>query len=239
MKIEFLGTRGYIEPRTKAHRMHSSVMVSYKGKRVMVDCGEDWLGRIPRPRPGAIVLTHGHPDHAWGLRDGAPCPVYATSATWEKVENCNPEDKRTLEPGRPLDIEGITFEAFAVEHSTRAPAVGYRITAGRVAVFYAPDLVYIPDRTKALKGIRYYIGDGATVTRSMVRKSSEKLIGHTPVRTQLTWCAKEGVTRALITHCGAGIVEGGKEAVEQIRALAEERGVEVEVATDGMELVLR
>ncbi len=49
MKLTFLGTRGEIEART-----------------------------LERQRPAAIVVIHAHPDHAWGLRDGAPCPVWAT-----------------------------------------------------------------------------------------------------------------------------------------------------------------
>ena len=51
----------------------------------MVDCGEDWLGRVEAIRPDAIIITHGHPDHAFGLRSGAPCPVYATSETWQNI----------------------------------------------------------------------------------------------------------------------------------------------------------
>lgn len=51
----------------------------------MLDCGADWLGRVARLRPSAIVLTHAHPDHAAGLADGAPCPVYATAETWDRI----------------------------------------------------------------------------------------------------------------------------------------------------------
>jgi hypothetical protein len=44
----------------------------------------------------------------------------------------------------------------------------------------------------------------------------------------------------IVTHCGSGIVTGEMEGVrDQIRAFARERGVEVEVAYDGMEVVLR
>jgi hypothetical protein len=65
-------------------------------------------------------------------------------------------------------------------------------------------------------------------------------VGHTPVRTQLTWCRKEGVDRAIITHCGAEIVEGDERTLgAELRAMAEERGVEAEFARDGQTLVLR
>ena len=62
-----------------------------------------------------------------------------------------------------------------MEHSTRAPAVGYRMTAGEVAIFYVPDVVWIHAREEALSGCKVYVGDGATLTRSMVRKSGDTL----------------------------------------------------------------
>jgi glyoxylase-like metal-dependent hydrolase (beta-lactamase superfamily II) len=52
----------------------------------MVGCGQDWLGRVQHLNPKAIVITHAHPDHAWGLKEGAPCPVYATPEAWEDLE---------------------------------------------------------------------------------------------------------------------------------------------------------
>jgi ribonuclease BN (tRNA processing enzyme) len=207
---------------------------------VLVDCGEDWLGELAALRPQAIVLTHAHPDHAFGLRDGAPCPVWATAETWAKLEGFPVPDKRLLHPREPETVRGITFEAFPVQHSIRAPAVGYRITAGRAAVFYAPDLVYIYERQEALAGCRLYIGDGATVKESMVRKEGDQLFGHVPVRTQLTWCRKEGVPKMIVSHCGSGIVTGEDAGVlEEIRTFARQRGVEVEVAYDGMAVVVR
>jgi phosphoribosyl 1,2-cyclic phosphodiesterase len=208
MKLEFLGTRGNIEVRTKQHGMHSSLRVTYYGRKVLIDCGEDWLGRVAELNPRAIVITHAHPDHAWGLKNGAPCPIYATHEAWQGMADFGVREQRVVAPREPADIEGMTFEAFPVDHSTRAPAVGYRISAGRVTIFYVPDVVWIHDREAALAGAKLYIGDGATVTRSMVRKVDGALIGHTPLRTQLTWCQKMGVPRAIFTHLGSKVVEG-------------------------------
>jgi hypothetical protein len=127
-----------------------------------------------------------------------------------------------------------------VEHSLRAPAVGYRVGAGRVVIFYVPDVVFIREREAALSGVRFYIGDGATLTRSFIRRRGDHLIGHTPVRTQLTWCKDAGIRRAIITHCGSEIVTGDAAEIEaQVKAMAEERGVEATIAHDGMEVVLR
>ena len=239
MKLTFLGTRGEIEKRTRRHRMHTSLMVSYRDADVMIDCGLDWLGKFERLHPRAIVLTHAHPDHAWGLRNGAPCPVHAPQKTWQSLTRCPIEDRHLIKERTPTKICGITFEAFSVEHSILAPAVGYRLSAGRACIFYVPDLVFIHDHTAALKNVQVYIGDGATVTRSFIRKRGETLIGHSPIRTQLTWCEKEGVPRAIITHCGSEIVTGDEGKLSaKLRVMAAERGVDVRIAYDGMKLKL-
>jgi phosphoribosyl 1,2-cyclic phosphodiesterase len=219
--------------------MHTSLLVSYRGANVMIDCGLDWLGKLKRVDPSAIVLTHAHPDHAWGLKRGAPCPVYAPEKTWQEVRHYPIKNRQVMKERAPTKISGITFEAFPVEHSIFSPAVGYRVSAGRVCIFYAPDLIFIHERGPALKGVQIYIGDGATVTRSFIRKRGKALIGHSPVRTQLTWCQKEGVARAIITHCGSEIVTGQeRDMAAKICAMATERGIEVRIAYDGMKLKL-
>lgn len=240
MKIVFLGTRGEIEARTRRHRRHTSMLVEYHGRRVMIDCGLDWIREVWKIRPHAIVITHAHPDHAWGLREGAPCPVYATRQSWKDMADYPVHVRHTIKHRFPLTIEGIRFEAYPVEHSTRCPAVGYRVTAGKVTIFYVPDLVYIRNRKPALQGAAVYIGDGATLARPLVRRRGERLIGHAPVRTQLTWCEKVGVPEAIITHCGSQIVEGDERAVTaRLREWGKERGIKVSLAHDGMERVLR
>jgi len=51
MKLTFIGTRGEIDPRTQRHRMHTSLLVSYRAANVMIDAGLDWLGKLKRIIP--------------------------------------------------------------------------------------------------------------------------------------------------------------------------------------------
>jgi phosphoribosyl 1,2-cyclic phosphodiesterase len=205
----------------------------------MIDCGADWLKAFKSVSPTAIVLTHGHPDHAFGLALGAPCSVYATEETWSLIARYPIKDRRLVKARVPFAIGGVTFEAFPVQHSIRAPAVGYRVSGGASAFFYVPDLTAIEEQREALRGIALYVGDGATIVRSMVRVRDHVLIGHAPIATQLSWCETEGVARAIFTHCGSGIVKSDTRRIEaRIRKLGQEHGVDASVAHDGLNLSL-
>jgi phosphoribosyl 1,2-cyclic phosphodiesterase len=239
VKIRFLGTRGEIEALTRRHSKHSALVVVFGGRKVMIDAGDDWRGRLGRIGPSSIVLTHAHPDHAGGLRDGAPAAVYATDETWSVIERYPVGQRVVVRPREPFRLGRLRFEAFAVEHSIRAPAVGYRIEAGRAAVFYAPDLVSIADEDDALAGLDLYVGDGAAIGRSIIRYRDGRPIGHASIRVQLDWCADAGVPWAVFTHCGSEIVKGDARAVAaRVDALGRERGIRAEIARDGLELVV-
>lgn len=200
----------------------------------MIDCGTDWLGRLRKVAPTAIVLTHGHADHAWGLAQGAPCPVYATKATWDLIDRFPICERREMPTRRPVMIGGVRFRAWPVQHSVRAPAVGYRLSAAGRTLFYVPDVAGLPDATRALRAIDIYIGDGATIKRSMVRRRGRTLIGHAAIVTQLGWCQKAGVRRAIFTHCGSQIVRGDARQLDAlVRCLGREHGIEVRLARDG------
>jgi ribonuclease BN (tRNA processing enzyme) len=66
------------------------------------------------------------------------------------------------------------------------------------------------------------------------------LIGHTPVKTQVGWCQKAGVPRMIVTHCGTEITTADEaDVVRKLEQWGSERGVEVNLAHDGMEVTVR
>ena len=144
MELTFLGTRGGIEIRSRRHRRHSALLVEQDDVRIMIDCGADWLHRLRAIAPSAIVLTHAHADHAAGLVKGAPCPVYATTATWGLLSRLPIRDRRTMPLRKAVVIGGIRFSAIPVQRSMRAPAVGYRVSAKDCCFFYLPDVAELP-----------------------------------------------------------------------------------------------
>ena len=164
MRLTFLGTRGEIEARTRQHRMHSSLLAAHGACVVMIDCRADWLKHVMNLRANSIFLTHAHSDHAGGLKNSAPCEVF-----------CN----------GPRLGRSYRVKLYPVEHSLIAPAVGYRVTGAGHSIFYVPDVASIPEVARALSGIAMYIGDGATISRPLVRRRDSALIGYAPITTQL------------------------------------------------------
>ncbi|MFO7983784.1 MAG: MBL fold metallo-hydrolase [Desulfuromonadales bacterium] len=239
MRLTFLGTRGYIDERSPRHNRHSAVLVERNGERLMIDCGLDWQDELGRIAPQSLLLTHAHPDHTGGLKKGVPCPVFATAETWKMLEDVPVTEQGTVNPGVPFELCGLKVTAVAVDHSLRAPAVGYRLEGGQSSIFYAPDVANLPRPHQVLEGIDLFIGDGTAGTGSLLRVEEDRLCGHAPLATQLNWCRKAGVPRMLVTHCGRELVlEEDKGTLDQINALSAEFDIAVDIAYDGMQLIL-
>lgn len=234
MKLTFLGTRGGIFARSPLHYMHSVLLIEFRKSALLIDWGADWLGHIP-PKIDGLLITHAHDDHIGGLVRGFPASVYCSNESAGVLEKY-PLDLFILEPRKPFSVGSFIIEFFPVLHSVRAPAVGYRIQAGKRTIFYVSDLISIVDVKDALSGIDLYIGDGSLITRRMlVRKKQGTLVGHSPIKDQLTWCAQYGVPRMIITHCGSEITKGDEATIaHKIEALAREYDVKTQIAYDGM-----
>jgi phosphoribosyl 1,2-cyclic phosphodiesterase len=149
-------------------------------------------------------------------------------------------ERQRLPLRREVSIGDVRFKAFPVQHSVRAPAVGYRVSAHGCCFFYVPDVAELPKPSDVLHRIDLDIGDGASVSRSMVRSKGGALVGHAPIVRQLDWCAKAHVQRAIFTHCGSQIVRTGARATESLVCrLGRELGIDARVALDGDRLSLR
>ena len=240
MRLEFFGTKGYVEESSREHAGHSAFVLEHEGFRLLCDFGENRKGMLAKIRPDAIFVSHAHPDHGWGLWEGTDLPVYASAVTHELLRELPLLDRRVLEPGEPAEIGPFRLAAQPVIHSVRCPCVGARIAVGGFTLVYSADIVAFEDPETALTGADLYVGDGSTLTGSLVRRhQSGVLIGHTTARAQLGWLARFGILRAVFSHFGRGPIEMGEEALvatlEKLAA-ANPPGCAVTVARDGLEL---
>jgi phosphoribosyl 1,2-cyclic phosphodiesterase len=234
VRLRFCGTRGYIEESSPLHRMHSAQLIAFGGKRLLLDAGQDWAGKLGRLRPDWIAITHAHPDHAFGLAKAPDVPIYVTRETYELLSHYPVKRFRIVEPWREFRPGPFRVTPYPVIHSIRCPAVGFRVRTAGKTIVYNPDVVSIPEEARALSGVDAYIGDGATLTRPLVRARGPALFGHTTVRAQLGWCRRNGIPLAYIVHCGKQLVEMDPEELQfQVDALAG-AGLRAVVTHDGM-----
>lgn len=238
MKLLFLGTRGGIKARSPEHYMHSVLLITYRTSSLLIDWGADWLGKTPPPAQGLLV-THAHPDHVGGLAKGFPYTVYGSAITIGALHHY-PIKTHIVKPEIIFNIGSFRITPFEVYHSIRAPALGYRIHAGKHTLFYVSDLIAPKHPKKALSDIDLYVGDGAIITRRMlIRKKDHEPTGHSPISDQLAWCHKYKVPQAIFTHCGSEIVKGDTQEIQaKIQELAQTYSVKTCVAIDGFVFTL-
>jgi ribonuclease BN (tRNA processing enzyme) len=165
--------------------------------------------------------------------------VYASAESWRAMAAWPLAMRYVVPPRQQFALASLVVEAWPVEHSVLAPAVGYRITAGSSRIFYVPDVARLPNAIAALQDVDLYVGDGATLDRPLIRRRGSVRIGHATVATQLGWCEAAGVKNAVFTHCGSGIVRSQpRESAVALSAMAREHGIRARFAYDGMRMTV-
>lgn len=152
-------------------RLRSSVMVTYKGKNLLIDCGPDFREQMLRqnsPNLEALLITHSHYDHVGGVDDlrpycalGDSFPLYCRHDVAEdlraRVPYCFAEAPYPGVPAftiteitnRPLRVADIDIVPLEVMHHS-LPIIGFKI--GNLA--YITDAKTIPECTlQIIRGI--------------------------------------------------------------------------------------
>lgn len=233
MKLTFLGSRGSQAEFSANHQRHSALLIESGTQSLMLDCGSDWDSDVLAFQLDAIILTHAHDDHAGGIGPDIECPIYATAATWEILGRADIRHKRIFAPGQRLAFAELELLPHTIGHSFRAPAVSLRIDSPAGSVFYAPDIASLQD-LEPMTGCMLYIGDGSCWDDSLLRKEQSVLCGHAAIPQQLAWCRDAGVTEAIFTHCGTGIVADPDGFQADLSARAAAAGICASFAHDGL-----
>ncbi|HLY15831.1 MAG TPA: MBL fold metallo-hydrolase [Bryobacteraceae bacterium] len=130
-------------------RLRPSVLISYEGRRVLIDVTPDFRAQALRTgidRLDAILFTHEHADHVMGLDDVRPfnfrqrerIPIYASEHTMaaihrafryifdgeEKPSSVPQLESRTLN-GASFDLFGLEFTPIPLLHG-KTPVYGFR-----------------------------------------------------------------------------------------------------------------
>jgi phosphoribosyl 1,2-cyclic phosphodiesterase len=138
-------------------------MVSSASTKILVDagisCRETFkrmkaLGEDPHSL-SAIVITHEHSDHVYGLATLAKklhIPIFMTGATYQAWQRAMRDDSGTkpqlekyerFESGHSFQVGDIAVRPFTIPHDAADP-VGFTFRAEGVKVGFATDLGYVP-----------------------------------------------------------------------------------------------
>lgn len=196
------------------HRLRTSALVvTPQGKRILIDCGPDFRQQalhIGLDYVDAILLTHEHYDHVYGLDDlrtiawRRQVPIYGQPRVLEAVrnrmhyvfgENPYPGTPRLelheLTPGRSVEICGLEVCPIEVMHGS-LPILAYRLGDD---VAYLTDVKEVSQQSlNALEGVRFMVINALRHSKPHPSHQSlldvEALLGRMSIRPEL----------AVITH---------------------------------------
>lgn len=231
-----------VNPRNK--RTRSSAIVGLPDGNLLVDTSPELRTQLLREGIGichAVLFTHDHADHIFGLDDvrlfpfrlHGPVPLYCEAPVEERIRQSfdyafrtdpvtHPGARPALEPRRiglqAFDVLGATVQPLRLQHGPQCEVLGFRF--GNIA--YCTDTNCIPEASyEVLEGVEYLVLDTLRIAPHPT---------HFHLEAALEAIERVGPARAYLTH-----VSHELEYEATMSALP--RGVEL--AYDGLQLPLR
>jgi phosphoribosyl 1,2-cyclic phosphate phosphodiesterase len=250
MKITFLGTGTSVgipsigcdcdtclSDDRRDKRLRASILIEENEQKIIVDTSTDFRYqalRIGLKRLDAVLFTHAHADHCFGLDDARPLmfrnkmaiPVYASAVTWEGLRRVYSYAFEPSQSGVPqiiphtiekdFKLGGLEIKPLTVMHG-KLPVTAFRI--GDFA--YVTDCNVIPETTLAeLRGLDVLVIDALRFKTHPTHMSLDEALEYIKLLKP---------HRALLTHISHDIKH--QETSGHLPA-------GVEIAYDGLEVTL-
>jgi phosphoribosyl 1,2-cyclic phosphate phosphodiesterase len=228
MRITFLGTGTSVgvpmigcgcgvcrsdDPRDR--RLRTGLLVEHEGRRLLTDISPDFRQQALREgieRIDALLITHCHADHVFGLDDIRPInfrhgatPVHASEITWQGLRRIFSYifERKHIGGGLaqivphtiegPFEAAGLRVTPVPVIHG-RLEVTGYRYSDGRRDAAFITDCNEIPPASlDALRGLDLLILDALRFKPHPT---------HLHLEQSLAYIAELAPRRALLTHIG-------------------------------------
>ena len=196
------------------YRLRSSVCIETAGRNIVIDTATDFRQQVLLygvPRVDAVLITHSHADHIFGLDDirrfntlqGGVIPVYGSVRTVADLERIfdyvhHPALPGTFRPrlefkpiNAPFTFGEVSIDPIPVVHG-QVETFGFRVGAEGRSVGYFPDCHIMSDISmERLRGLDVMILDGL---RSAPHST------HMTIAESVRTLQRIGAPRSYLTH---------------------------------------
>lgn len=193
-------------------------MIDHEGKRLIIDVSTDFRQQALRAgidRLDALLITHCHADHVFGLDDirpinfrHGPVDTFASESTWQQLRKVFAYifERKHIGGGLPqinphvveseFDVCGLNVTPFPVIHG-KGEVTGFRFSDGQRSFAFVTDCNEIPDSSlEQMRGLDLLILDALRIKPHPT---------HLHLEQSLTYIAEVKPKRALLTHMGHDI----------------------------------